>query len=1233
MEVEKPQRRIKTGRRRLSWAGLVLVLVALILVLSPLLLRVDRVRQALIAQFCTSLQCDLLLRELHWQWLPLPHLALTDLKVEREGLSLDLPKVAIYPNWRALLSRAEGLGVIHLSRPVARLSLSAVGLTPGAAGLFKARFRISDGTLLLATTDQFIPTWLAGEYKATAISGTLQTTDQEVRFDLAGGGGKTLARGKAKGFFSLTDFNFQADLGLKQIDLAQTLAPAGELPVRPDHTVVDITGRLEGQGLDKFKVRLTGQLPGLASGPASQVFARLGQADLLCTKEDERWQLEINALESQEPAVLLHGLVAREPGVEGAPATWTLDLHAKELDMAAIRQAILDTLGSHEIARTVCAIVLGGTAQQADYRVHGPATDFEHLERMEIRVAGIKAPIHVPGADLDLREAQGDITIINGYLEGKGLTAWLDNSYGSNCDLYLDLTNRNNAFKLGLDITADLTELPPVLQKLVSSAPFQDELAKFSEVNGTAQGRLLLGDTLDQIETRVRVTAMQGGFSYAPISWPIKVQGGGLDITPDSVRWEEVRLTGGAQKVTNCSGMVNWSGPPRLALTALDGDWDAPTLLQEFKRHDAILASIDQAVSSATGRFTTSNTTMQGPTFEPRAWHYSVGYDLQGLQVTSPLLPDTILVETLRGALSQESVTMEGGRIRLQNQLLHLDGTCLHRLFENWTGEVKISGLIEEPLADWIRQKGWIPDTFFPAIPCRLEQLSVGWDGEASHVVGSVYAATTPEPRPYVFLDLEVTPSVRKVNMARFYNNAEHGELTLRTRMTEPRELRLTWQGELAGSALDQLLAANTLLTGRLSGDMQLDLRDDCAQSSAQGWLATSGLHLPAPGHDTPFTIQEANLTATGQQVRVESVRLGLNDETTTLEGLMTMGADGLQVDMEARAEHLEWGALAKRFFPNGAPGGPGQEATTASNQPPWNWDVMGTMRFQVDALTREKSRPKDNADPAPPAGRYTWSPMVGQLQLLTGPGMRLDVSQTALCSLAMTGTWFSDSALGTNTLLISTDQANPPLFQESLLCLGKKDELIEGPFQLNASLQHEHGHWTNGKAELHSPAGSIKRLTLLSKVFSILNVTDLLSGTGLQDLGQRGFKYAPLDIEATVKDGRLFIDKAVVRGDGLTLFARGDLNLDTLETDMTLLVSPFKTVDRIIASVPILGKALVSKNTALVTIPFGVTGRMPDPDIQMLPAQAVSESILNLLTNTLKLPYTILSPMIEKEK
>lgn len=1231
MVGKKPVRQKKAWGRLLTWAALLLLLGGLIM--SPLLLRVDRVRQALVQQFRTSLQCDLLLQELRWQWLPLPHLTLANLQVDKDGLSLDLPEVDIYPNWRLLLGQAEGLGVVHLTKPVARLSLPAGGIAPGALILPKASFKITAGTLRL-TAEQAAPNWLSREYKATAISGTLQTSDQEVRFDLAGKGGKALAHAKASGFFSLTDFTFHADLLLKKIDLAQALVTAQDFPVLPDHTPVDLDIRLEGQGLKNLKVHLAGSLPGLTTGvPARQLFAQLGQADLLFTKTGDRWQVDINSLESRTPGLRLQGLVAREPGTNDEPASWLLDLGADELDLAAIRQATLNTLGSHHITQTVCDIVLGGTAQLATYRFHGPAQDFHHLEKMAIRVGGIKAPIHVPGADLALRDAQGDITIINGYLAGQSLTAWLDNSYGSNCDLYLDLTHRDKAFRLALDIAADVAELPPVLQKLVHSAPFQNELAKFTKVRGTAHGRLLLGETLDHIETRVRITDMQGGFSYSPISWPITVQGGRLDIAPNTVRWEEAQASGGEQKIKRCSGLVEWTGTPRLELTTLDGDWNALTLLQELKRHDALLPRIDQAVNSVTGRFTTSNTTMQGPAREPQAWHYAVEYDLQGLQVNSPLLPETtILVESMHGVLSEAGVTMTAGIIQLAGQPMLLDGTCHHRMFENWTGEVKISGLVEEPMAEWVRQKGWIPEAFFPVIPCRLDQFTLGWEEGVTRITGAIHAAGAQEPAPFAFLELEVTPSSLNVALARFYNNGEQGDLTLQRRVTEPHELRLTWKGELSGTTLDQLLAANTLLDGRLEGNMQLDLRDECARSSAQGRLTLTGLRLPAPGHALPFIIQEANLTATGQQVHVNSLRLDLNnDETANLSGLLTMSADGLLVDMAARAKHLQWAGLATRFFPSGPPATPGLAAPPTNNQPPWNWDVLGTVSFQVDALTREKPRAKDDVNPAP-SESYTWAPVTGQLELLPGKAMQVNVTQALLCSLAMSGTWFSDPALGTSTLLIDTAQASPPLFQEVLPCLGKHGQLIEGPFQLNAALQHEHGRWTSGKAALHSPGGSIKRLTLLSKVFSILNVTDIFSDTGLQDLGQTGFKYSSLDIESSIKDGRLLIDQAVIKGDGLTLFARGDLKLDTMEIDMTLLISPFKTMDRLIASVPVLGKAIVGKNTALVTIPFGVSGFLPDPNIEILPAQAVSESILNLVANTLKLPFTILSPMVEKE-
>ena len=109
------------------------------------------------------------------------------------------------------------------------------------------------------------------------------------------------------------------------------------------------------------------------------------------------------------------------------------------------------------------------------------------------------------------------------------------------------------------------------------------------------------------------------------------------------------------------------------------------------------------------------------------------------------------------------------------------------------------------------------------------------------------------------------------------------------------------------------------------------------------------------------------------------------------------------------------------------------------------------------------------------------------------------------------------------------------------------------------------------------------------------------------------------LEIKTIIRDNRLVITKCVIRGEGLNLFAKGNMELDTLYSDFTVLIAPLKTLDAIVGSMPLVGPAVGGKNTALVAIPVGVKGNIANPEVTILPAQAVGEGIVTLVQETFK--------------
>ena len=73
-------------------------------------------------------------------------------------------------------------------------------------------------------------------------------------------------------------------------------------------------------------------------------------------------------------------------------------------------------------------------------------------------------------------------------------------------------------------------------------------------------------------------------------------------------------------------------------------------------------------------------------------------------------------------------------------------------------------------------------------------------------------------------------------------------------------------------------------------------------------------------------------------------------------------------------------------------------------------------------------------------------------------------------------------------------------------------------------------------------------------------------------------------------------------------------------------MVSPFKTFDRIIRSVPLLGYLLGGR---LVAVPVQVSGSLADPAVVPMHPAALGESLLEMVGRALLLPVRIVQPLI----
>jgi hypothetical protein len=113
-------------------------------------------------------------------------------------------------------------------------------------------------------------------------------------------------------------------------------------------------------------------------------------------------------------------------------------------------------------------------------------------------------------------------------------------------------------------------------------------------------------------------------------------------------------------------------------------------------------------------------------------------------------------------------------------------------------------------------------------------------------------------------------------------------------------------------------------------------------------------------------------------------------------------------------------------------------------------------------------------------------------------------------------------------------------------------------------------------------------------------------------------------------QSGRILMKECVIDGASMGIGCEGDIDLINQEMDLTVLVAPLKTVDRIVSNLPIINNILGS---TLISIPFRATGKIGNPTVIPLSPTAVGSGVLGIMERTLKLPITLIQPILTQSK
>lgn len=188
---------------------------------------------------------------------------------------------------------------------------------------------------------------------------------------------------------------------------------------------------------------------------------------------------------------------------------------------------------------------------------------------------------------------------------------------------------------------------------------------------------------------------------------------------------------------------------------------------------------------------------------------------------------------------------------------------------------------------------------------------------------------------------------------------------------------------------------------------------------------------------------------------------------------------------------------------------------------------------------------------------------------------------------------------------------------------------LLSGSVSLNGNLsasgenEPEALQSLDGQLSLEFLKGRLHRLSWLSKVFSLLNVYQLVEAR-LPDVVEEGMPFDWIRGDFTFNEGVAHTQNLLLRGTSMNMSAVGDIRLAQDNLKMLVGVQPFQTIERVVGLVPFVDYILLGKEEKLLVAYFMVEGKISAPQVAPRPVDTLSKGVLGIVERTLTLPFVL---------
>jgi hypothetical protein len=1238
----------------ISLAGIILCLLIVMMIVTPQLINLETVKEKIKSQYATATGGEIEYRRINLGFFPSPHIVISEVAIKyTDNVSGTIDSLRVYPKILPLLTGEFRIDAVYSRSPEFTVRLPLPSTTENQS---------SRSFSFEAPGDQ-LQAVLASIAESKIPSIVTRIRNGRIHFlrgnhpflELQGLNGRTRRRNDTIEFAAECQSNFWENISIEGRYEAPGFKLESQIKLnqfRP-HALLDYFFPQSDLKMTNARANLTldlhtdgpKQLRANAQGSIPYMYWRRGNTELKFADTSFQCGLQLNdrtitltllQLDLKDPRMSLAGRLNIDP----AQSSIQLELDGRQIHVADAAKIALALAKNDQTVSEIFEILRSGNVQQVTLKAQGSNwAQLADSKRFVIQGRLVGGEVFIPEVQLHLQDVQGDATIANGILHGENAEARMGNSSGSKGKVAIALTGDKAPFHIETLIRADLSQVPPVLTHLIENDALTKELALVEKFEGSAVGMLVIGEDIKNLNVRVMASDIQLNARYQRIPFPLSINGGNLRLDGTRITLTNLNATVGNSSLALLSSEFSWDEKSFLELSAKSANIDLGQLYVWLAKNKTFEAAL-QRIEEITGTVSLKKVHLKGPLVKPDQWRLQSDGEIQNLSLSSSLLPgnlnvaqghficedNQLKIQNLnalvgKSSLSGLSADLQWGKLitlsaNTQQTVVFLDevfpwlqsyaalkpylkqiqtlgGTLA---FQNLAFNSPLTGEIDNEFSlSGTIQKWDIHSSKFPT-SIELAGGGLSWQGNridlqetnASFGMSAVRGLTLgkqwgDEP------SFELSSGSADIRMADLYPwlvsfetlektfkgfVATRGKLTLgRLDFKEPAKPSNTWQLQMTGDLQDLVLESDYFKAPLQINTAKFSTGDMPGAAGAQGFIHLDPTHM------------------------------SWEDSQMVLQGQATFSANQLLLDMQLNADRLNWGQIDQIIEL-------GKKRESASKM-----KLLGSLKVESDDFTYDS---------------YTWRPLQAEVSL-TETDTRIIIKKADLCGIQFPGmvkVSANDVELHFNPL------AENQNLELAVACLSEKKNLADGSFNLNGELMSKarpeaFPKSLTGNLEFTANQGRIYRFGMLAKIFALLNVTEIYRGE-VPDLMGKGFAYNSIAAKGVFQKGKLIIKDTSIDSPSMAIAIEGDIDLIKKKVNLVVLVAPFKTVDRIVKHIPLVGTIL---GGTLISIPFRAIGDLSDPDVIPLSPTAVGSGLLGILERTLKLPITIIKPVLPSSK